>query len=94
MPKPVQWSSELDSALSDLLTHRRVSFRAAERALGVSRSVLAKRAYAIGARETAPGVDRGMSTSAPLPAGHPKTWGVICEALSGSRPIYPMPVFV
>ncbi len=94
MPKPVQWSSELDNALSDLLTRRRVSLRAAERALGVSRSVLAKRAYAIGAREAAPGTERGMITSAPLPPGHPKTWDAICESLSGQRPDYPLPVFL
>lgn len=94
MPKPVQWSEELDRALHDLLARRRISLRAAERELGVSRSVLAKRAHAIGAREVNECGDRIIVGAAPLPAGHPKTWGAICESLSGQRPAYPLPVFL
>ena len=93
MPKPVEWSFELDSALHDLLARRRVSLRAAERALGVSRSVLAKRAYVIGARRYDSLRDRGASSSAPLPAGHPMTWGAICDGMSDRQPNYPLPVF-
>ena len=94
MPKPVEWSLELDSALHDLLARRRVSLRVAEQALGVSRSVLAKRAYVIGARHCDGNGERSAHGSAPLPAGHPMTWGAVCEALSGSRPAYPLPVFL
>ncbi len=94
MPKAVEWSLELDNALHDLLAKRRVSLRVAEQALGVSRSVLAKRAYVIGARQFDFSGDRGAKGSGPLPAGHPMTWGAICEGLSDASPIYPHPVFV
>ncbi len=94
MPKPVEWSFELDTALHDLLAKRRVSLRVAEQALGVSRSVLAKRAYVIGARQMDVAGERGFSGSAPLPAGHPITWGAICEAMSGQGDAYPLPVFL
>ena len=94
MPKPVEWSLELDSALHDLLAKKRVSLRVAEQALGVSRSVLAKRAYVIGARQADTAGDRGMNGSAPLPAGHPMTWGAVCEALSEANSAYPLPVFL
>lgn len=94
MPKPTQWSMELDSALHDLLAKRRVSLRVAERALGVSRSVLAKRAYVIGARQFDPARDRSANSSAPLPPGHPMTWGAVCETMSASLVHYPLPVFM
>ena len=94
MPKPTQWSMELDGALHDLLAKRRVSLRVAERALGVSRSVLAKRAYAIGARQFDPSRDRNANSSAPLPAGHPMTWGAICESMSEGLAKYPLPIFI
>ena len=93
MPKPVEWSLELDGALHDLLAKRRVSLRVAEQALGVSRSVLAKRAYVIGVRDGEAG-ERGVSGAAALPAGHPKTWGAVCESISGHGPAYPLPVFL
>ena len=93
MPKPVQWSLELDDALHDLLAKRRVSLRVAEQTLGVSRSVLAKRAYVIGVRDADCG-DRGSSGAGALPAGHPKTWGAVCESISGQGLAYPLPVFL
>ena len=95
MPKAVQWSVELDTALHDLLARRRVSLRAAEQVLGVSRSVIAKRAYVIGARQHDETGERQISGSAPLPPGHPTTWGAICEAMTGRGPAaYPLPVFL
>ena len=94
MPKAVKWSMELDAALHELLTRRRVSLRAAEQALGVSRSVLAKRAYVIGARQVEVPGERQVNGSAPLPPGHPMTWGAICDGLSGQVPAYPLPVFL
>lgn len=94
MPKAVEWSIELDSALHDLLARRRVSLRAAEQALGVSRSVLAKRAYVIGARHHDELGERQISGSAPLPPGHPATWGAICDGFAGRGVNYPLPVFL
>ena len=94
MPKAVQWSVELDSALHDLLARKRVSLRTAEQVLGVSRSVLAKRAYVIGARHTDYPGERQISGSAPLPPGHPATWGAVCDGLTEQRPAYPLPVFL
>ena len=94
MPKAVQWSTELDSALHDLLARRRVSLRAAEQVLGVSRSVLAKRAYVIGARQNDVAGERQISGSAPLPPGHPATWGAVCEGFTGRSLAYPLPVFL
>jgi hypothetical protein len=94
MPKPVEWSVELDSALHDLLARRRVSLRVAEQALGVSRSVLAKRAYVIGARQPDAFGDRYVNGAAPLPAGHPVTWDALCEGMSEQKPTYPLPIFL
>lgn len=94
MPKPVQWSVELDRRLHDLIARKRVSLRAAEQVLGVSRSVLAKRAYVIGARDADATGERGINGSAPLPAGHPMTWTSVCEGLSMSKVAYPLPVFL
>ena len=94
MPKAVKWSQELDTALHDLLARRRVSLRAAEQVLGVSRSVLAKRAYVIGARHSEETGERQVSGSAPLPPGHPMTWGAVCDGMTGQGPNYPLPVFL
>ena len=96
MPKPIEWSEADDSTIRDM-RERSEKWDSIASVLGYARETVLSRAKAIGLnteRKCAPSVHARPENDAPLPAGHPDTWGMLLRltpSLAGTP--YPHPVF-
>ena len=87
MPRAIEWTTERDAAVRDLIGSQRRSLRDAEAEIGISRSALAKRADTIGARLTSEARNRVVTGAEAVPAGHPITWAACFD---GEVPAWPL----
>jgi hypothetical protein len=82
MPRRLAWSDEMDDRLAVLLDVNRSTIRQAAECLGVSRSFAQRRAKHLEvsrqAQQCSP--QRQAAGSAPLPIGHPISWGALAPS--------------
>ncbi|MBB3175010.1 hypothetical protein FHR90_002857 [Endobacter medicaginis] len=82
MPRPLDWSVEMDAKLAALLDHKGGTIRKAASNLGVSRSFIQRRAKMIAMKKHSDSCTpaRQAAGDAPLPVGHPISWEALMRA--------------
>lgn len=94
MPQKLRWTDAQDTQIRRLRSEG-ASWDAIAAALGLSRWTVIERGRRIGARRpprefVPPPEDPGRD---PLPAGHPRSWGVMTGGTVLEGVPYPLPVF-
>jgi hypothetical protein len=94
MPKKLAWTAAQDLQLKRLRAEG-ASWEAISAALDVSRWAAIERARRIGARRPPPEFVPPPEDPArdPLPAGHPRSWGMLTAGTLLEGCPYPLPVF-
>jgi len=94
LPEKLRWTDAQDTQIRRLRSEG-ASWDAIAATLGLSRWTVIERGRRIGARPpprefVPPPEDPGRE---PLPAGHPRSWGVITDGTVLEGVPYPLPVF-
>lgn len=94
MGKKLIWTQGQDAQLRRLRAEG-ISWDAIATTMGLARWTVIERGRRIGARRPPPELVRRPEdrTREPLPAGHPRTWGVLTAGTVLAGTPYPLPVF-
>ena len=94
MPAKIQWTEAQDARIRRMRTEG-ATWDAIGAALNLSRYAVIDRGRRIGAKPPPPEFVPPPDDPArgPLPAGHPRTWGVMNEGTVLEREPYPLPRF-
>ncbi len=94
MPTRISWTKARDGQLRRLRAEG-ATWDAIAATLGLTRSTVIDRGRRIGARRPPPGPPSMVEDPgrAPLPPGHPRTWGAIVAGSVLEGDPYPYPVF-
>ena len=94
MPSAIQFDSDQQTNIRDMLVCKRMSLRAVEVATGISRSTISKNARKGKFGDDVSLLSDNSRRTTPLPAGHPDTWSAIFEHSAGGVPSFGRRVFV
>ncbi|MBN8874089.1 MAG: AsnC family protein [Rhodospirillales bacterium] len=94
MPKKIEWTQAQDLQIRRMRAEG-ASWDAIAAVLGITRWTVIERGRRIGARRPPPDFRPAPESPSrdPLPAGHPRSWGVLTQGTVLEGTPYPMPVF-